>query len=118
MTVTEKRGLSALAPLAGVSPSLSGLTPVGRKIGRPIAQANIQQDLPEFNPKHLLEWAEEFAEFHLLTGQSHVDVAPKCTLLNRSCKFFFFAKIGETDCENLFNLGRGTPEVGENGPSL
>ena len=29
-----------------------------------------------------------------------------------------FAKTGETDCENLFCLGRGTPEVGENIPSL
>ena len=29
-----------------------------------------------------------------------------------------FAKTGETDCEKLFNLGRGTPEVGENVPSL
>ena len=42
MTETEKRGLSALAPLAGVSPPPSGLTPGGGKIGRPIAQANIQ----------------------------------------------------------------------------
>ena len=32
---TEKRGLSALAPRAGVSPS--GLTPGGGKTGRPIA---------------------------------------------------------------------------------
>ena len=40
VTETEKRGLSALAPLAGVSPSPSGLTPGGGKMGRPIAQAN------------------------------------------------------------------------------
>ena len=78
------RGLSALAPLAGVSPS--GLTQGGGKTGRPIAQANIQQELPEFDPKNLPEWAEEFAEFLLLTGQSHVDVATKCSLLKRSCK--------------------------------
>ena len=25
-----------------------------------------------------------------------------------------FANTGEKDCENLFNLGRGTPEAGEN----
>ena len=68
VTETEKRGLSALAPLAGVSPS--GLTPGGGKTGRPIAQANIQLELPEFDPK------------------------------------------------SLFHLGRGTPEVGENVPSL
>ena len=39
VTESERRGLSALAPLAGVSPS--GLTPGGGKRGRPIAQANI-----------------------------------------------------------------------------
>ena len=49
VTETEKRGLSALAPLAGVSPS--GLTLGGGKTGRPIAQANIQLELPEFDPK-------------------------------------------------------------------
>ena len=117
VTETEKRGLSALAPLAGVSPSPSGLTPGGGKMGRPFAQGNIQLELPEFDPKNLPEWEEEFAEFLLLTGQSHVDVATKCFWLKRSCKKRF-AKTGETDCENLFNLGRGTPEVGENVPSL
>ena len=55
-------------------------------MGRPIAQANIQLELPEFDPKNLLEWAEEFAEFLLLTGQSHVDVATKCSLLNAPAK--------------------------------
>ena len=34
VTETEKRGLSALAPLAGVSSSPSGLTPGGGKMGR------------------------------------------------------------------------------------
>ena len=86
MTENEKRGLSALAPLAGVSYSPSGLTPGDGKMGRPIAQENIQLELPEFDPKNLPEWAEEFAEFLFLTGQSHVDVATKCSLLKRSCK--------------------------------
>ena len=90
VTETEKRGLSALAPLAGVSPS--GLTPGDGKTGRPIAQANIQLGLPEFDPKNLPEWAEEFAEFLLLTDQSHVDVATKCSLLKRSCKNIFLQK--------------------------
>ena len=83
---TEKRGLTALAPLGGVPPPPSGLTPGGGKSGRPIAQANIQLELPEFDPKHLPEWAEDFAKSLLLTGQSHVDVATKCSLLKRSCK--------------------------------
>ena len=86
VTETEKRGLSALAPLAGVRPPPSGLTRGGGKSGRPIAQASIQLELPECNPKNLPEWAEEFAEFLLLTGQSHVDVATKCSLLKHSCK--------------------------------
>ena len=38
-------------------------------------------ELPEFDPKNLPEWAEEFAGFLLLTGQSDVDVATKCSLL-------------------------------------
>ena len=86
VTETEKRGLSALAPLAGVPPHPSGLMPGGGKSGRPIAQANIQLELPELDPKYLPKWAEEFAEFLLLTGQSHVDGATKCSLLKRSCK--------------------------------
>ena len=90
VTEIEKRGLSALAPLAGVSPS--GLTRGGGKTGRPIAQANIQLELPEFDPKNLPEWAEEFAGFLLLTGQSHVEVATKCSLLKRSCKKKFLQK--------------------------
>ena len=55
-------------------------------MGRPIAQGNNHLELPEFDPKNLPEWAEEFAEFLLLTGQSHVDVATKCSSLKRSCK--------------------------------
>ena len=38
------------------------------------------------------EWAEECAEFLLLTGQSHVDVATKSSLLKRSCKKKFLQK--------------------------
>ena len=41
VTETEKRGLTVLAPLAGVPLPPSGLTPGGGKSGRPIAQANI-----------------------------------------------------------------------------
>ena len=118
VTETEKRGLSALAPFAGVSPPPSGLTPGGGKMGRPIAQANIQLELPEFDPKNLPEWAEEFAEFLLPTGQSHVNVANQMLTAETLMQQNFFAKTGETDCENLFNLGSGTPKTGENIPSL
>ena len=92
MTETEKKGLTALAPLAGVPPPPSRLTPGGGKSGKPIAQANIQLELPESAPKNLPERAEEFAEFLLHTGQSHVDVATKCSLLKRSCKKEFLQK--------------------------
>ena len=92
MTETDKRGLSALAPLAGVPPPPSGLTPEGGKSGRPIAQAKTQLKLPEFDHKNLPQWAEEFAEFLLLTGQSHVDVATNRSLLNLSCKRKFLQK--------------------------
>ena len=92
VTETEKRGLSALAPLAGIPPPPSGLTPEDGKSCRPIAQTNIQLELPEFDPKNLPEWAEEFAEFLLLTGQSHVDLATICSLLKRSCKKKFMQK--------------------------
>ena len=92
VTETEKRGLSALAPLAGVPPTPSDLTPRGGKSGRPIATANIQLELPDFDPENLPKWAEEFAELLLLTGKSHVDVATKCSLLKRSCKKKFLQK--------------------------
>ena len=61
-------------------------------MGTPIAQANIQLELPEFNPKNLPEWAEDSAEFLLPTGQFHMDVATKCSLLKRSCKKKFLQK--------------------------
>ena len=92
MTETGKRGLTALAPLAVVPPPPSGLAEGGAKGGRPIVQPNIQLEVPQFDPKNLPEWAEEFAQFLLLTRQSHVDVATKCSLLQRSCKKEFLQK--------------------------
>ena len=55
-------------------------------LGHVQAGANIELELPKLDPKNVPEWAEEFAEFLLLTGQSHVNVATKCLLLKRSCK--------------------------------
>ena len=87
-----KKELTALAPLAGRITSPSDPTSGGGKSGKPIAQANIQLELPELHPKNLPEWAEEFAEILLLTGQTHVDVAIKGSLLTRSCKKKFLQK--------------------------
>ena len=42
--------------------------------------------------KTACKWAQEFAEFLLLTRQSHLDVANKCSLLKRSCKKKFLQK--------------------------
>ena len=92
MTETEKKGLAALARLAGVHPPPSGLTPGVGTSGKPIAQANIWLELLEFDPKNLPKWAEDFAESLLLTGQYHVDVATKCSLLKRSWKKRFVQK--------------------------
>ena len=92
MTETEKKGLTALAPLAGRPPPSSDSTSGDGRSGKPIAQANIQLELPEFDPKSLPQWAEEFAELLLLAGQSHMDVATKCCLLKLSCKKKFLQK--------------------------
>ena len=92
VTETEKRGLTTLAPLVGVPSPPSGLTPNAGNSGRPIAQANSQLELPELDPKSLSEWAQEFAEFLMLTGQSGVDVATECSLSKRSCEKKFLQK--------------------------
>ena len=80
-------GLSALAPLATVHPSpLSGGrgdTGVPGRGTKAIATANLEIELPEFDPKNLPEWAEEFSEFLLLTRQQHADVRTKCRLIKR-----------------------------------
>ena len=86
VTEPQNKELTALAPLAGRLPPPLDPTSGGGKSGKPITQATIQLEQPEFDSKTLPEWAEEFAEFLLLTGQSHVDVATKCSLLKRSCK--------------------------------
>ena len=92
MTEAEKREPTALAPLASKLSPPSDPTSEGGKSVKSIAQANIQLELPGLDPKNLLEWAEEFAEFRLLTGLSHVDVATKWSLPKRSCKRSFLQK--------------------------
>ena len=51
-------------------------------MGRPIARANIQLELPEFDPKNLPEWAEKFAEFRKMSLISALQILMKsCRLL-------------------------------------
>ena len=38
------------------------------------------------------EWAEEFSQFLLLTGQQHADVRTKCTLIKKWCKKKFLQR--------------------------
>ena len=83
-------GLSALAPLATVHPSPlsagTGDTGVPDRRTNAIAMAILQIEVPEFDAKNLPDWAEEFSQFLLLTGQQHADVRTKCTLIKKSCK--------------------------------
>ena len=92
----EDYRLAALAPLATVYPSTpscgKGDTGVPGRRTKGIATANLQIELPEFDPKNLPEWAEEFSEFLLLTRQQHADVRTKCTLIKKSCKKKFLQR--------------------------
>ena len=92
----EGYGPTALAPLATVYPSPpsggKGDTGVPGRGTKGIATANLQIELPEFDPKNVPEWAEEFSEFPLLTGQQHADVQTKCTLIRKLCKKKFLQR--------------------------
>ena len=70
-----------------------------------IAIANLQIELPEFDPKNLPEWAEEFSEFLLLTGQQHADIKTKCTLIKKSCKKKFLQRQVKTAIRKSSNWG-------------
>ena len=61
VTETEKRGLSALVPLAGVSPS--GLTLGGGKTGRPIAQGTSSWNCQSSTPKICLNGQKNLLSF-------------------------------------------------------
>ena len=102
-------GPSALAPLATVHPSTlpggTGDTGVPGRGTKAIAMANLQIELPEFDTKNLPEWAEEFSEFLLLTGQQHADVRSKCNLIKKSCKKEFFQRQVKTAIRSSSNWG-------------
>ena len=102
-------GLAALAPLATVYPSLAsggaGDPGVPGRGAKAIATANLQIELPEFDPKNLPEWAEEFSEFLLLTGRQHADVRTKCTLIKNSCKRKYPQRQVKTAISKSSNVG-------------
>ena len=102
-------GLAALAPLATTRPSppIGGTGNPGVPGGgtKPISIANPQMQLLEFDPKTLPEWAEEFSEFLLLTGQQHADVRSKCTLIKKSRKKKFFQRQLKTAITTSSNWG-------------
>ena len=110
-TEAETKGyrLAAQAPLVTVYPSpLSGGTGDTGVTGRgtkAIATANLQIEIPEFDPKNQPEWAEEFSGFLLLTGQQHTDVRTKCTLMKRSCKKKFLQRQVRTAIRKSSNWG-------------
>ena len=83
-------GLAGLAPMATTHPSSSsggtGDPAVPGRGMKAIATANLKIEVPELDPRYLPEWAEEFSEFILLTGQQHADVRTKCTVIRKSCK--------------------------------
>ena len=102
-------GLSALALLATVHPSTlsggTGDTGVPGRGRKAIATANLQIELPEFDPKNLPESAEELSEFLLLTGQQHADVRTKCTLIKQSFKRKFLQRQVKTAIRKSCNWG-------------
>ena len=102
-------GLAALTPLATVYPSSSsGRTADPGVPGRrtkAIATANLQIQLPEFDPKKLPDWAGELSEFLLLTRQQHADVRTKCTLIKTSCKNHFLQRQVKTAIRKSSNWG-------------
>ena len=102
-------GLAAVAPLAITHPPPSTDATVatcgwGRGT-KAIATANLQIKLPEFDPKNLPQWAEEFSEFLLLTGQQHADVKTKCTLIKKLCKKKFLQRQVKTAIRKSSNWG-------------
>ena len=102
-------GLAALGPLATVYPSPpsggTGYSGVPGKRTKAIATANLQIELPEFDPQNLPEWAEEFSEFLLLTGQQHADVWTECTLIKKLCKKKFVQRQVKSAIRKSSNWG-------------
>ena len=103
-------GLAALAPLAPSHPSppssRTGDPRVQSRGTRAIATANLQIELPEFDPENLPKRADEVSEFFFLTGQQqHADVRTKCTLINKSSIKKFLQRQMKTAIRKSSNWG-------------
>ena len=92
----KSHGLGALAPLAisPASPPSSGTGSIGGlgRVTKAMATANLEIELPEFNPKNLREWGEDFTEGLLLHVQQYIAVNTKCTVMKKSCKKKFLQR--------------------------
>ena len=88
-------GLASLAPWPITHPlsppdGTGGTRGLGRGM-KAIATANLQIKVPEFHPKNLPQWAEEFSEFLLLTGQQHLTQRQDAHLSRSCAKGVFFS---------------------------
>ena len=101
--------LAALAPLATKHPPPHsggrGDPGVPGRGTKAIATENLQIELPEFDSKYLPEWAQEFSEFLLLTGQQNAEVRTKCTLIKKSCKRKFLQRQAKAAIRRSSNWG-------------
>ena len=83
-------GLGALAPLAITyrsSPADATVATGGWGTGaKARATPSFQIELSQFDLKNLLQWAQEFSEFLLITGHEHANLKTNCTLIKTSCK--------------------------------
>ena len=109
--VMKSYGLAALAPWAipHPSPPSGGRGDLGvpSRGTKAIATANLSIELPEFDPKNLPEWAEEFSEILLLTDEEHADVKTKSrlTLIKKACKKNFLQRQVKTAIRKSSNCG-------------
>ena len=102
-------GLAALAPLAITPPSppsegKGGVDELGRGT-KAIATANLQIELPGFDPKNLPELAKDFSQFSLRTGQQHANIKTNRTLIKKSYMQKFLQRHVKTAISKSCNWG-------------
>ena len=102
-------GLAALAPLATTHSSApSGGTGDPGVLGmgtKAIATANVKIELAELDPRNVPQWAEEFSELLLLTGQQDAEFRTNCTFIKKLCKKEFFQRQVTTAIRKSSNWG-------------